>query len=226
MKIWKWLLVSSLAVSMTMAFTACGGSSGAAPASAGGEAAEAPQEEVAEDTLPFEGDWLELQALKVGVPSGWGCEVEEDESGYASLQIYTTEEYVSYEETATISIYVDQNGNLGGYGADTIKEHTLGRVPESDREGAVFETVDIGGLTFGKAEYNSSISGDNRTEYAYISGNVEYEVGDMPYCTYTCQVSVSGPYAEQQEVIDQVVESIRLNLPAEFDEAKNGRPVE
>lgn len=226
MKIWKWILVSSLAVSMTMAFTACGGSGGEAPASAGGEAAEPAQEEVVEDTLSFEGEWLELQALKVGIPAGWGYEVEDDEATYASLQIYTTEEYVSYDETATISIYLDQNGNLGAYGADTVKEYTLGRVPESDREGATFETVDIGGLTFGKAEYNSSISGDNRTEYAYISGNVEYAVEDMPYCTYTCQISVSGPYAEQQEMIDQVVQSVRLNLPAEFDEAKNGRPVE
>lgn len=217
------LLLTVILMFGLAALTGCGGGTASNGSADQGDAA---QTAAVEDSFDYEGEWLETELLKVGVPAGWSYDVEDDNESGCSLQLLSTEEFISSDETIIMSIVAGQKANLGAYGPETLKEYTFMEVPASDKEGAVFETLDVGNLTFGKIEYTSSISGQNRLAYAYITGNIEYEVSDMTHCSYSCEVSAAGPYAEQLDLVDQVVKSIRLTIPSEFDDVLNARPVE
>ncbi len=208
----RWLAILTamiLTVVMSFGLTGCGG---------GGE-----------EELAYEGEWVSAGILKAGLPSGWINDEErqkaDDEAGEYELLFRSNDN----NDDSTIMIFmsakrVPRVGEDTGY--QTLKEVALTGLAESDREDAEFTTQEIGGLTYGRIDMTEHISKDKEIRLFYKSGTAKKENGDYDSEYTTCTVRVVGPFGEDQETVDAVLDSIRLDLGSEYDDVKNGLEAE
>lgn len=209
----KFRKIAALTMVAAMAITMVG-----CGASGNGGSADSDTTKVTEETLPFDGEYQETKLLKVGVPKDWVYKEESNTDEYVAVKVKSQE--TNDENTVMLSITMQQQPNGGSYGYDTLKETALGELTSDDRETAQLTTVDIGGRTFARVEYMSSIMNAKRLMYVYSTANIEYADAGDSHCKYELVNSISGPIDENLELIEQISESIRLTLPSAYDNAE------
>lgn len=210
----KWLALITAAVmalAMTFSLTGCGGGGGG------------------EEELAYEGEWVSAGILKAGLPSGWINDEErmkaDDEAGEYELLFNSNDA----NDSSTIMVFMTARrtprvGEDTGY--KTLKEVALTSIAKSDREGAEFSTQEIGDLTFGRVDMTEHISKKKEIRAFYKSGTASKENGDYDSEFTTCTVRIVGPIEEDQETVEAILSSVRLDLGSEYDEVKNALEAE
>ena len=209
----RWL-AAALTIVMTVVLgfglTACGGS--------------------AEEQLAFEGEWVSAGILKAGLPEGWINDEDrqkaDDEAGEYEL-LFTSNDN---NDSSTVMVFINARrtpriGEDTGY--KTLREVAMAGLAKSDREDAEFTTQELGGLTFARVDMVEHISKKNEIRLFYKSGTAEKQNGDFDREYTTCTIRVVGPYLEDQETVESIIDSVRLNLGDEYtDEVKNALKAE
>ena len=205
-KLFSIALTAVMAVTLCFGLTGCGGSGS--------------------EELGYDGEWVEAGILKAGLPAGWvndeTRQKADDETGEYELLFMSNEA----NDSSTINIFISakRNPTVGeSTGYKTIKEVAMNGVTDDDRDGAEFTTQEIGGLKYGRLDFVESISKLDEIRLFYKSGDAEKSNGDYDHEFTTCNIRVVGPFAEEQETVEQVIDSVRLDLGKEYsDEVKNG----
>lgn len=208
MRIYK-LAVLGLSLAMAFALSACGADKSESSSHAGsGNATSGEQAAPASKTLPFDGEWVEAGALKMGKPTGWTFTFGKAESGegYASVDIE------SADGSMRVRVGYSESENVGSDDGSLEKKVRL-QLTEAEYASAVFDRVEINGLTFARAVYRDR-SGDAPTLYFYTTGH------DSNGKAAEVTITLLGSYQES-DLVQKIANSVNVTLPENLEAVKN-----